>query len=96
MYLTRSNLLNNLLDNTISGSIFISDGLAQENQLHRQGSPMDLMQLVVKRRVVDTTSIPERLLTSRGTDLADAVRERIFTFTSGAGQANQNNDATSN
>jgi len=65
-----------------SRSFLISDGLAQENQLHRQGYPMDLMQLVVKRRVVDTTSIPERLLTSRGPDLADAVRERIFTFTS--------------
>lgn len=65
-----------------SRAFLISHSLAREDQLQRQGHPMDLMQLVVKRRVRDRGAIPEVLLPTRGPDPADAVRERAFVLTS--------------
>lgn len=65
-----------------SRAFIISNSLARDDQIHRQGHPMDLMQLVVKRRVRDHSEIPDRLPAPRGPDPADAVRERSFIFTS--------------
>jgi len=65
-----------------SRAFLITEGLAKEDQLQRQGHPMDLMQLVVTRKTRSKQQIPERLLKTRGPDPADAVRERVFVLTS--------------
>ncbi len=65
-----------------SRAFMINDGLAREEQLQRQGHPMELMQLVVTRKGKGKQQIPERLLRIEGPDPADAVRERSFVFTS--------------
>jgi len=65
-----------------SRSFFISNSLAKDDQIHRQGHPMELMQLVVTKRVRDRQKIPEFLLSTGGPDPAEAVRERSFVFTS--------------
>ena len=63
-------------------AFFISHSLNVESYPHRQGLPMDLMQLVVRGKVKNAGSIPERLLPVRGPDPADSVNEREFILTS--------------
>jgi len=65
-----------------SRAFFISEGIARFDSAHRQGQPMDLMQLLVTRKVIDRSTIPNQLFPVDGPDPADVVRERIFTMTS--------------
>ena len=65
-----------------SRAFMISNSLAKEEQIQRQGHPMELLQLVVKHKTRIKQNIPNKLLKAGGPNPNDAVKERSFVFTS--------------
>jgi blue copper oxidase len=65
-----------------SRAFFISEGLAKPDDINRQGHPMELMRLLVTKKIRGSSKIPETLLPYRGPDPADAVYERSFVLSS--------------
>lgn len=65
-----------------SEPFIIEHGLASPYAIYRQGHPMEVLELRVKRKVRDDSVIPERFPPVPGPDPADAVREREFILTS--------------
>ena len=59
-----------------SRAFMISNSLAKEEQIQRQGHPMELLQLVVKRKSRIKQTIPNKLVKAGGPNPNDAVKER--------------------
>ncbi len=65
-----------------SEAFHIATGLGRKEQVHRQGHPLDLLELHVTREVDEPATVPVHLSAPTLPDPKDAVRERSFVFSS--------------